>query len=264
MRQKGMKLRLFQIDAFASRVFAGNPAAVCPLESWLDDATLQAVATENNLSETAFFVPEGNEFSLRWFTPAVEVDLCGHATLASGHVVLTILDPARESVTFSSRSGPLTVTRAGDALAMDLPALPPEPCALPADLVAGLGAKPDAVLAEMDYLAVFASEADVAALVPDVAALARLDRRGVIATAPGENVDFVSRFFAPRAGIPEDPVTGSAHCLLTPYWAKRLGKDRLEARQISARGGALACELQGGRVRIEGRVALYLDGEITL
>ncbi len=264
MRQKGMKLRLFQIDAFASRVFAGNPAAVCPLESWPDDATLQAVATENNLSETAFFVPGGNEFALRWFTPTVEVDLCGHATLASGHVVLTILDPARESVTFSSRSGPLTVTRAGDALAMDFPALPPEPCALPADLVAGLGAQPDAVLAEMDYLAVFASEADVAALVPDMAALARLDRRGVIATAPGENVDFVSRFFAPRAGIPEDPVTGSAHCLLTPYWAERLGKDRLEARQISARGGALACELQGGRVRIEGRVALYLDGEITL
>ena len=264
VRQEGMKLRLFQIDAFTSRVFSGNPAAVCPLESWLDDAVLQAIAAENNLSETAFFVPEGDGFALRWFTPALEVDLCGHATLASGHAVLTILDPTRESVAFSSRSGPLTVSRAGDSLAMDFPALPPEPCAPPADLVAGLGAQPDAVLVEMDYLAVFAAEADVAALSPDMAAIARLDRRGVIATAPGESVDFVSRFFAPRAGIPEDPVTGSAHCLLTPYWAERLGKERLEARQISARGGALTCELQGARVRIEGRVALYLDGEITL
>ena len=264
VRQEGMKLRLFQIDAFTSRVFSGNPAAVCPLESWLDDAVLQAIAAENNLSETAFFVPEGDGFALRWFTPALEVDLCGHATLASGHAVLTILDPTRESVTFSSRSGPLTVSRAGDSLAMDFPALPPEPCAPPADLVAGLGAQPDAVLVEMDYLAVFAAEADVAALSPDMAAIAHLDRRGVIATAPGESVDFVSRFFAPRAGIPEDPVTGSAHCLLTPYWAERLGKERLEARQISARGGALTCELQGARVRIEGRVALYLDGEITL
>ena len=259
-----MKLRLFQVDAFTSRVFAGNPAAVCPLESWLDDAVLQAIAAENNLSETAFFVPEGDGFALRWFTPAIEVELCGHATLASGHVVLTILDPTRESVTFSSASGPLTVSRAGDSLAMDFPALPPEPCAAPADLVAGLGTEPDVVLAEMDYLAVFASEADVAALAPDMAALTRLDRRGVIATAPGQSVDFVSRFFAPRVGIAEDPVTGSAHCLLTPYWAERLGKTRLEARQISARGGVLTCELQGARVRIEGRVALYLDGEITL
>lgn len=259
-----MTFRLFQIDAFASEVFAGNPAAVCPLDGWLDDTVLQAIAAENNLSETAFFVPEPGGFALRWFTPAVEVDLCGHATLASGHVVLEILDPGRESVTFSSRSGPLTVSRAGEALAMDFPVLPPEPCVPPVDLVAGLGVPPETVLAEMDYLAVFASEAVVAALAPDMAALVRLDRRGVIATAPGDSVDFVSRFFAPRAGIPEDPVTGSAHCLLTPYWAERLGKSRLEARQISARGGALTCELQGGRVRIEGRVALYLDGEITL
>jgi PhzF family phenazine biosynthesis protein len=264
MKQRSMTIRLFQIDAFTSRAFAGNPAAVCPLENWFDDAVLQAIAAENNLSETAFFVPEGEGFALRWFTPLVEVDLCGHATLASGHVVLEILEPGRESVTFTSHSGPLTVARAGDALAMDLPAMPPKPCESPADLVAGLGARPEAVLADMDYLAVFASEAEVAALAPDMAALTRLDRRGVIATAPGESVDFVSRFFAPRAGIPEDPVTGSAHCLLTPYWAERLSKDRLEARQISMRGGALMCEMRGERVRLEGHAVLYLDGQITL
>ncbi len=259
-----MKLRLFQIDAFASEIFAGNPAAVCPLESWLDDRTMQAIAMENNLSETAFFVSTGEGFDLRWFTPAVEVDLCGHATLASGHVVLDCLDTARDSVTFSTKSGPLTVSRAGDALAMNFPALPPVPCEMPADLVAGLGVEPEALLGEMDYLAVFASEAEVAALKPDPEPLLRLDRRGVIATAPGEACDFVSRFFAPKAGIAEDPVTGSAHCVSTPYWAERFGKTTLDARQISARGGELVCELRGDRVRLVGRTALYLEGEIIL
>lgn len=258
-----MRLRLYQVDAFSSRVFAGNPAAVCPLEAWLADSAMQVIAAENNLAETAFFVPAGGDYALRWFTPTTEVELCGHATLASAYVVFRHLEPARETVTFHSKSGPLTVAREGDGLAMDFPALPPAPVEAPAALIEGLGRPPRAVLAEADYLAVFDHADEVAALSPDPAALLRLDRRGVIATAPGRDCDFVSRFFAPKCGIAEDPVTGSAHCLLVPYWSKRLGKSKLQAHQISARGGEILCEDRGARVKLLGRAAQYLEGVIT-
>jgi len=259
-----MQLPIYQVDAFASAVFKGNPAAVCPLDAWLPDATMQAIAAENNLAETAFFVPEGEDYGLRWFTPAIEVDLCGHATLASAHVIFDRLKPGRDVVSFSTRSGVLTVTRAGDRLALDFPAQPPAPCTPPDDLGAALGGAPLEILGSVDYMAVFGSAAEVRALAPDFRRLARLDRRGVIATAPGSDCDFVSRFFAPRAGIDEDPVTGSAHCALIPYWARRLGKDRLFARQISARGGELDCALRGDRVTIAGRAVLYLEGTIRV
>ncbi len=261
-----MRLPIYQIDAFASAVFKGNPAAVVPLESWLPDATLQAIAMENNLAETAFFVREGDAWRLRWFTPSVEVDLCGHATLATAHLMFTRLLPGSDRVRFETRSGRLEVTRIGERLTLDFPAQPAKladetAVAFVAD---ALGARPQAVLAAMDYMAVFATESEVAALQPDMGRLARLDRRGMIVTAPGRQCDFVSRFFAPRVGIPEDPVTGSAHCTLTPYWAERLGKRSLAARQISPRGGELFCEDRGERVAIAGNAVLYLEGTIQI
>ena len=255
---------MFQVDAFTDVVFGGNPAAVCPLDSWLADATLQAIAGENNLSETAFFVPADGAYDLRWFTPVAEVDLCGHATLASAHVVFHHLRPEAGAVTFETRSGRLEVTRCDGGLAMDFPALAANPVTPTGDLAAGLGAAPTAVFADMDYLALFEHEAEVRAIAPDFAALARLDRRGVIVTAPGENEDFVSRFFCPRLGVPEDPVTGSAHCMLAPFWAARLGKATLRARQVSARGGVLQCGTGGGRVRLTGHAVQYLEGVITV
>ena len=260
-----MKLRLFQVDAFASRVFAGNPAAVVPLERWLGDATLQAIATENNLSETAFFVGGKGDYHIRWMTPSDEVDLCGHATLASAWVVFNELEKGRAEVTFRSQSGPLRVTADGDRLALDFPSRPPEPADATREALArALGARPTAALASRDYLAVFGSEDEVRALKPDMAAVAALDRMAVIATAPGGDCDFVSRFFVPSMGIPEDPVTGSAHCTLVPYWAKRLGRASLFARQVSARGGELWCEDRGERVAIAGRCAKYLEGTIEV
>lgn len=257
-----MKLRQYQVDAFASRPFEGNPAAVCPLESWLDDSLLQNIATENNLSETAFFVPAGQGYALRWFTPAAEVDLCGHATLASAHILFERLGHAGSVVRFETRSGVLTVEKAGDVLRMDFPALPPAPVAAPTDLLEGLGADPVDVLAADDYLAVFDSEAAIRAIRPNHAALERLDLRGVIVTAPGDGFDFVSRFFAPALGVPEDPVTGSAHCELAPYWAGRLGKKRLSARQVSKRGGNLHCEVRGNRVILSGGAVIFMEAEI--
>lgn len=264
-----MQLPLYQVDAFADRPFAGNPAAVCPLERWLPEATMQAIAAENNLSETAFFVPRGDDYELRWFTPTVEVDLCGHATLASGFVVMNRLAPQRSTVRFHTRSGPLTVTRRGDLLALDLPSRPPVPSAMPEEFIAALGRRPARILAAAMYLAIYDSEAEVAALAPDFTALARIDRDGVTVSAPGpkgtqQDCDFVSRYFAPHAGIAEDPVTGAAHCTLVPYWAERLGKTVLQARQISRRGGTLACELTGDRVVLAGRAALFLEGRIHL
>ena len=260
-----MELPIFQIDAFAGRVFAGNPAAVCPLESWLPDATLQAIAAENNLSETAFFVPQGEDFGLRWFTPATEVDLCGHATLASAALILGRLAPKRTSVRFHTRGGILEVARAGDMLEMDFPALPALRAAADANVTAALGAEPlELWHAERDFMAVFATEAEIRALAPDQAALRTLARPGMIVTAPGEDVDFVSRFFAPALGVPEDPVTGSAHCTLAPYWAARLGKTVLTARQVSARGGEIGCEFKGARVVLRGRATFYLEGKIWL
>ncbi|MGB0213261.1 PhzF family phenazine biosynthesis protein [Algiphilus sp.] len=260
-----MQLRQFQVDAFTDRLFGGNPAAVVPLTEWLDDATLQAVAMENQLSETAFFVAEGDGYRLRWFTPTREVDLCGHATLASAHVLYAHLDRDDPEVRFHTRSGVLTVRPDGRELWMDFPAAPAETATAPPALVSGLGSAPSAVLAADDWLAVFEDADGVRALAPDMAQLATLDRRGVIVTAPGDgDSDFVSRFFAPRYGIPEDPVTGSAHCTLAPYWAERLGRDTLRARQISARGGEVACRVADGRVRIGGRAVTFLDGRITL
>jgi len=260
-----MKLRLFQVDAFASRVFAGNPAAVVPLERWPGDATLQAIATENNLSETAFFVGGKGDYHIRWMTPSDEVDLCGHATLASAWVVFNELEKGRTEVSFRSQSGPLRVTADGDRLALDFPSRPPEPAEAALEALArALGARPTAALASRDYLAVFGSEDEVRALEPDMVAVAALDRMAVIATAPGGDCDFVSRFFVPSMGIPEDPVTGSAHCTLVPYWAKRLGKASLFARQVSARGGELWCEDRGERVAIAGRCAKYLEGTIEV
>ncbi len=259
-----MKIPFYQVDAFAERAFAGNPAAVCLLQDWPEDRLLQAIAAENNLSETAFLAREGAGWRLRWFTPAVEVALCGHATLASAHVVFEHLEPEAERVEFETLSGRLGVVRDGPALRMDLPANPPAPAALPG-LAEALGAAPEAVLRGSDIaLAVFADEEAVRALRPDFRALARLDCHLIAATAPGRDADFVSRCFAPAAGIDEDPVTGSAHCALAPYWAERLGKRTLAARQVSARGGALSCALEGERVAIAGRVAPFLSGEIDL
>jgi PhzF family phenazine biosynthesis protein len=256
-----MRLPLYQVDAFSSRVFGGNPAAVVPLEVWLPADTMQAIAAENNLSETAFIVREGEGWSLRWFTPTVEVDLCGHATLASAFVIFTQIAPGRDSVRFDSKSGPLIVTRHGDLLALDFPSWPPEPCPMPDGFAAAIGKAPAQLLSARSYLAVYEREEDVRTLAPNMDRLAALGR-SVIATAPGTSCDFVSRYFAPGKGIPEDPVTGSAHCTLTPYWAKRLGKAKLAARQISRRGGELVCEDRGARVSIAGRAALYLEGAI--
>jgi PhzF family phenazine biosynthesis protein len=260
-----MKLRLFQLDAFASRVFTGNPAAVVPLDAWLPDPTLQAIATENSLSETAFFVGGKGDFEIRWMTPTSEVDLCGHATLASAWVVFNELDRGRTQVRFRSQSGPLEVSAEGDKLALDFPARPADPVAgSAAALAAALGARPSEVRASRDYLAVFETEEEVRALAPDMGRVAALDRMAVIATAPGRDSDFVSRFFAPAVGVPEDPVTGSAHCTLVPYWSQRLGKPRLFARQVSARGGELWCADRGERVTIAGRCVKYLDGTFEL
>jgi len=260
-----MKIKQYQVDAFATRVFEGNPAAVCPLESWLEDSLLQAIAQENNLSETAFFVPGAEGFELRWFTPVDEVDLCGHATLATAHVIFEILGYGGTVIPFETRSGELFVKKQGNCLQMDFPAQPPMPCEIPDTLVDGLGgARPLRVLAAADYMAVFDSEATIRAIEPDHTLLSQLDLRGVIITAPGDDADFVSRFFAPQLGVPEDPVTGSAHCELAPYWAGKLGKKNLYARQVSKRGGSLVCEVTGDRVLISGSAVMFLEAEITL
>lgn len=258
-----MKIKQYQIDAFATRAFEGNPAAVCPLESWLDDGILQSIAEENNLSETAFFVPSKKGFELRWFTPVKEVDLCGHATLASAHVIFEILGYTKQAIAFETRSGDLFVERNGKLLKMDFPARPPAPCKLSEILLKGLGQRPVGVLAADDYMAVFDSEATVRAITPDHALLSQLDLRGVIVTARGTDVDFASRFFAPKYGIPEDPVTGSAHCTLAPYWANKLGKNILSARQVSKRGGNIACEVNSGRVMLSGYAVTFMEAEIT-
>jgi predicted PhzF superfamily epimerase YddE/YHI9 len=262
-----MQLPIYQVDAFTDALFGGNPAAICPLDAWLPDAKMQAIAAENNLAETAFFVPEGDGYALRWFTPTVEVDLCGHATLASGYIVFRFLDSKRDSVPFRTvKAGTLTVNRRGpELMEMDFPSRPAKPTEPPAGLLAALGGKPQAVLRARDCVVVYGSAAEVAALKPDFAALRKVDCWATIATAPGENsIDFVSRFFAPAQGIDEDPVTGSSHCTLTPYWAERLGKTALEARQISPRGGSLRCTLRGDRVGLAGRAVLYLEGKISV
>jgi len=261
-----MRSPIFQIDAFTTRRFAGNPAAVMPMDSFLADKTLQAIAAENNLAETAFLLPDGGDYRLRWFTPATEVPLCGHATLASAAVVMERLEPGRTQVVFHSASGPLTVHRVGSGYVMDFPARPSERIPPPPGLVEALGAVPAEVFGNaFNYLALYESVEVLRELAPDMAGLARLDRPGVIVTASGDGrYDFVSRYFAPAKGIPEDSVTGAAHCMLTPYWAKRLGKTTFHAFQSSPRGGELICRLRGDRVELEGSCVFYLEGEVEI
>jgi len=259
-----MEIPIYQVDAFASRVFAGNPAAVCPLEAWLPDDVMQAIAAENNLSETAFFVRRGDEFDLRWFTPTVEAKMCGHATLGSAYVILNYLEPERNEARFHTLAGQMVVTRDGDGYCLDLPVQPLERVEDSVELAAALGASPIELWRSMRMMAVFLDETQVANLSPDMAKVAAFEEGEIIVTAPGSACDFVSRFFAPAAGIPEDPVTGSAHTVLAPYWAKRLGKTHMSARQISRRGGDLAVELRGDRVLLTGQVAPYLQGRIRV
>lgn len=269
-------VRLYQSDAFADRLFAGNPAAVCPLDAWLPEDVMQSIAAENKLSETAFFVGDNGRYHLRWFTPSTELPLCGHATLAAAHVVLTRLAPSLDRVEFDSLSGPLTVTRAatppegaaGDAggqfLTLDFPAAPREEIAVPPRLIEAIGAQPLTAFANDDYYLVLPDAETVASITPDIEALRLVDRRAVAVTAPGDNCDFVSRFFAPKIGVDEDPVTGMIHCTLAPYWGQRLRKTTLHARQLSPRGGTIWCALDGERVQLTGQVVEYLEGSIRL
>lgn len=261
-----MQYPLYQVDAFTDRAFGGNPAAVMPLDAWLSDGQLQAIAAENNLSETAFLVPEDGAYGLRWFTPAVEVDLCGHATLASAHVLFEHLGYDSETILFNTRSGELTVKRDGDGYLMDFPSPALTVTAVSPELEAAMGATILDAALPVDNPSMmvcrFDSEAAVAALAPDFRALAAATRYCVIATAEGSDRDIVSRFFGPQVGIDEDPVTGSAHCCLTSYWAPRLGRNRLTARQISARVGELSCELMEGRVLLSGKAVTYLTGTV--
>jgi PhzF family phenazine biosynthesis protein len=259
-----MKLPLFQIDAFTDRLFHGNPAAVVILNEWLSGDTLQTIAAENNLSETAFVIPRSDGAPLRWFTPTVEVDLCGHATLAAAHVLFQHYFPSLETIEFSTKGGRLTVRRDGGLLRMDFPARPAIPVEITDSLISALHVKPREVWLAEKLMAVLDSEAEVRDFQPDLEGIAALDSDGLIITAAGDTVDFVSRYFAPNKGIPEDPVTGSAHCVLVPYWATRLGKNRLVARQVSSRGGDLFCDMRGDRVNIAGNAVDYLRGEITL
>jgi PhzF family phenazine biosynthesis protein len=261
-----MRTSIFQIDAFTTRRFAGNPAAVMPMDVYLDDAQLQAIAAENNLAETAFLVPEGGDYRLRWFTPTTEVPLCGHATLATAAVVMERLEPERQVVVFHSASGPLTVKRTGTGYVMDFPVRLSEPMSTPAGLAEALGAVPIEVFVnEFNYLAVLENAQALRDLKPDMPALARMDRTGVIVTAPGDGTyDFVSRYFAPAKGIPEDPVTGAAHCMLAPYWAQRLGKTEFRAFQASQRGGEIICRLVHNRVELEGNCVFYLEGYVEI
>jgi len=259
-----MRGRIFQLDSFTTRRFAGNPAAVVLLESFPEESVMQAIAAENNLAETAFLVPVESNYRLRWFTPVTEVPLCGHATLASAAVVMERLELKRTQTIFHSASGPLTVTRTGTTYVMDFPARPCEPVAAPPDLTAALGVVPVEVFANaFNYLTRLDSERSVRALTPDMSLISNLDRAGLIVTAPGdEEYDFVSRYFAPKKGIPEDPVTGAAHCMLTPYWAELMRKTEFRAYQASRRGGEIICRLNGDRVELKGACVFYLEGEM--
>lgn len=257
-----MKIPYYQINAFTRSLSGGNPAGVCVLDAWLPDATLQGIAAENNLSETAFFLRQRGGYGLRWFTPTIEVDLCGHATLASAYAIFNYIDPKATHIVFATQGGQLTVERRDDLISMDFPAWTLRPVDPPDALIEGLGAVPKEVLLGRDYLAVFDTQEQIEALTPDGEHLALLACLGICVTAPGRDVDFVSRFFAPRAGIAEDPVTGSAHSSLIPYWSQCLGKRELHALQLSKRGGELFCEARGERVGIAGHAVLYLEGLI--
>ncbi|GAV20389.1 hypothetical protein MMIC_P1354 [Mariprofundus micogutta] len=259
-----MKLPIYQIDAFAEKSFEGNPAAVCPLQTWLPDALMQLIAEENNLSETAFFVPTEAGFHIRWFTPTTEVDLCGHATLAAAYVLLECLAYEPDMITFESRSGLLTVSKADDLLVLDFPAQVPVSCETPEAILHAFGIEPVECLKGEDYIIVFEFEEDVLTTEPNIELLKELDGRGVIITSTSDSYDFVARFFAPKYGINEDPVTGSAYTQLVPFWSNRLGLKKLVARQLSSRGGNVICELHEQRVSIAGKAVKYLQGEIDL
>ncbi|MGI8668501.1 MAG: PhzF family phenazine biosynthesis protein [Aridibacter sp.] len=258
-----MTLDIYPADAFPKEVFKGNPAAVCPLESWIDAELMQKIAFENNLSETAFFVKSEDVYEIRWFTPSFEIDLCGHATLASAFVIFEILKLESEFVRFHShKSGELSVEKNGDLLILDFPARPVTKYDAPDGLIEAIGKKPKEILKARDYFLVYETEQEIADIKPNFSKLLEVGGHGFIVTAKGETSDFVSRFFAPEVGVFEDPVTGSAHCNLIPHWAEKLGKTEMLARQISERGGELFCELKGDRVKIGGNAVLYLKGEI--
>ncbi len=260
-----MKLRLFQIDAFTDQVFQGNPASVCPLEHWLPAELMQQIAMENNQAETAFYTQADGHFEIRWFTPTVEVDLCGHATLAAAFVLFQFENFPDSTVQFRSRSGVLSVRNDMDVLTLDFPVDIPFRVVNPDGLVGAIGLEPDAIFrCKTDYMLVYSDAEEILSLKPDMRLLAEANARGICATAPGQDVDFVSRFFAPQCGIPEDPVTGSAHAFLTPYWVDRLKRNELSARQLSKRGGFLRCRLTGERVEISGKARAYMTGEIDL
>jgi PhzF family phenazine biosynthesis protein len=260
-----MNLTLFQVDAFAKEVFKGNPAAVCPLDEWLDTGLMQKIALENNLSETAYFVKKDDVYEIRWFTPGAEIDLCGHATVASAYVIFECLKAEENFIKFSSpHSGILTVEKQGDILTLDFPSRPPVTCEVPEGLIEAVGKEPKEVLKSRDYFLVYETEQEILGIEPNFSELLKIPAHAVIVTAKGDSSDFVSRFFAPEVGVFEDPVTGSAHCNLIPYWAEKLGKTELFARQVSARGGELFCELRGDRVKIGGHAVLYLKGEIYI
>jgi PhzF family phenazine biosynthesis protein len=259
-----MDIKFYHIDTFTDRIFSGNPAGVCFLNAWVEDTILQSIAAENNLPETAFLVQSGDHYELRWFTPRVEIDLCGHGTLASAFAVFEYVNPDARRVDFHTKSGRLSVERQGELLIMDFPSRKPVPCQPPDKIEEILGIPPSRTLRARDLLVVYEEEEQVRRLKPDMARVAALDCFAVIVTAPGENSDFVSRFFAPGAGIPEDPVTGSAHCTLIPYWSERLGKKELYALQLSERGGELFCADRGERVAIGGRAVTYMSGTIRI
>ena len=259
-----MKLKLFQVDAFTDKLFGGNPAAICPLQNWLPESLMQSIAAENNLAETAFYVPEGDDFEIRWFTPTVEVALCRHATLASAHVMFEYYGYSKDRINFYSKSGVLTVTKSNDLLTLNFPTDTIEKVTqVPDDLIEALKKQPSEIYkGKTDYMVVFDSQKDIENIAPDLKLLSTIKARGVMVTAKGDKVDFVSRFFGPQSGIDEDPVTGSAHTTLIPYWAKKLNKDVLTAQQLSARKGDLWCKLLGDRVEISGKTKTYLIGEI--
>jgi len=259
-----MKLSLYQIDAFASNVFEGNPAAICPLDEWLPDDLMQAIAMENNLSETAFFVKNKTGYEIRWFTPTTEVDLCGHATLASTFVIFNILNEQRNEIYFDSKSGALSVKKDNDLLVMNFPAQPIVFCETPTAISEAFAVKPGQCARREDYILIFDNEADVINAAPDMAQLSQLDLRGVAITAPATQYDFIVRFFAPKYGINEDPVTGSAYTQLAPYWADVLGKQQLHAKQVSQRGGEVACSVEGNRVVIAGKAVKYMEATIEV
>ncbi|MFJ6414336.1 PhzF family phenazine biosynthesis protein [Terribacillus saccharophilus] len=259
-----MRIPIYQIDAFTNEQFKGNPAAVCPLNEWINEDLMQEIAAENNLSETAFFVKKRDEYELRWFTPSGEIDLCGHATLASAYVICTYLDESLKSVKFNTKSGLLEVSIDGNLFTLSFPSRKGEKCDTPEELIKGLGKAPKEVYKSRDYLAVFESEQDVLSLELNMDELKKLDGFGVIVTAKGKEVDFVSRFFAPKAGVDEDPVTGSAHCTLIPYWKNILNKNELVALQLSARGGKLYCTDLGEKVKMSGEAVAFLEGYINV